>query len=248
MQLHFFADASEKAMGCVAYARVSDEHGQTSIHMITSKSKVAPVRKMTIPRLELWAALMAAELSQFVRTTLNMGTVEAFFWTDSIIAVYWIRRDPEANKPYVANRVAAIRDLSNGAVWRHIEGTQNPADLLTRGFSAQALKTTKLWFKGPPWLACPLDKWPTPAATSLPPNMISAVRAEGKHTQGKVVQRTEDFSDPRVCAAVLARETQCLSIDRDGASETLVERRSELSSLLRCTAYVFSEERKTGRF
>lgn len=107
---------------------------------------------MTIPRLELWAALLAAELSQFVKTSLSLEAAETFFWTDSIIAVYWIRRDPEANKPYVANRVAAIRELCNGAVWRHIDGSQNPADLLTRGFSAHALKTTELWLKGPTWL------------------------------------------------------------------------------------------------
>lgn len=117
--------------------------------------KVAPVRRITIPRLELWAALIGAELSQYVKKACGLGRCEAYYWTDSTIAIHWIKRDPDASKQYVANRVLSIRELCEGAIWRHVEGIHNPADLLTRGFSAESLKSSTLWFNGPAWLILP---------------------------------------------------------------------------------------------
>lgn len=86
--LHVFTDASELAMGAVAYFHVTSIDGTTTINLVTSRSKIAPVKRVTIPRLELMAASIGAELAQFVRTTFHMPNIETTFWTDSTIVVH----------------------------------------------------------------------------------------------------------------------------------------------------------------
>lgn len=236
LQLHIFTDASEKALGASAYARVIDDAGQIHVSLITSKSKVAPVRRMTIPRLELWAALIGAELYQYVIKACEWMDIDSYFWTDSTIAICWIKRDPEQNKPFVAHKVLAIRQLCNGSVWRHVDGTQNPADLLTRGLSADILRKSDLWFHGPDWLSRPQGEWPIPAITTLTPAAKEAIRAEQKHflERNKFAEEIGPF-----VAAVFTTETEWLGIGMGDGAESLIDRHSELSKLLRVTAFVF---------
>lgn len=120
VELHVFADASEKAYGAVAYIRVMNQDGSATANVLTAKSRVAPVKKLTIPRLELQAAKIAAELGDFVKRSCKLIAVPTVFWTDSSIVLYWLRRDPHLNKPFVANRVSSILELSAGAQWRHV--------------------------------------------------------------------------------------------------------------------------------
>lgn len=146
VELHVYTDASEQAMGAVAYFRVTSD-STTTINLITARSKIAPVKRVTM------AALIGAELAQFVRNTFHMPNVETTFWTDSKIVVHWLRRDPSVCKPFVANRILAIRDASENGIWRHVRGKDNPADLLTRGMDADQLSNSALWWHGPSWLS-----------------------------------------------------------------------------------------------
>lgn len=88
VELHVFTDASEQAMGAIAYFRVTDTKGMVTINMITARSKIAPVKKITIPRLELSAAVIGVQLAQFIRQTFKIPNMIVHFWTDSTIVIH----------------------------------------------------------------------------------------------------------------------------------------------------------------
>ena len=97
---------------------------------------MAPLKKVTLPRLELLAALLAARLLKFVLTSLYLSDSTPYTcFTDSTITLAWIKADPAKWKQFVRNRVSEIQTLSDPAQWFHVPGEQNPADLLTRGLS-----------------------------------------------------------------------------------------------------------------
>lgn len=251
IQLHIFTDASEAAMGAVVYQRVIDNNGEVSVSLVISKSKVAPVKKVTIPRLELTAAHIGAQLYQYVKSAYRMQNVSAYFWSDSTIVIHWIRRDPAASKPFVANRVVDIRQMSDGASWRHVDGLQNPADLITRGTSAFCLKESSLWWQGPFWLARSEDVWPQPKATTFSPAILDAIQAESSarcklgDDEAMVEKRAKGG---KIVASVISLAQKHLVITNDkNETESLINRCSELSSLLRITAYVFRFVRNIQR-
>ncbi|KAF0311273.1 hypothetical protein FJT64_001845 [Amphibalanus amphitrite] len=101
------ADASPKAYGCSAYLRIRQHDGSFSVSFVASKGRVAPLRQqLTLPRLELLACVMAAEMVQYVLSALRLPESTRFScWSDSMIALGWLRGRPERWKTYVANRV-----------------------------------------------------------------------------------------------------------------------------------------------
>ncbi|KAF2891924.1 hypothetical protein ILUMI_14249, partial [Ignelater luminosus] len=124
--LHVFADASLRAYGVAAYVRGVD----------FSNNK-RDEDTMMLPRLELTAALLAARLQHFLHKVLTIKISETVCWTNSSITIHW--------KPYVANRVREIQTLTNNTRgWYHCPGSDNPADLLTRGITANVLIQSKL--------------------------------------------------------------------------------------------------------
>lgn len=239
-ELHVFTDASELAMGAVAYFRVTSIKDGTTINLITARSKIAPVKRVTIPRLELMAALIGAELAQFVRTTFHMPNIKTTLWTDSTIVVHWLRRDPTICKPFVANRIIAIREASENGIWRHVQGINNPADLLTRGIDAELLSNSPLWWYGPPWLAGPIIDWPMSRVTTLTPEQQVIISTEDKMVPSLNSSEMCRTKSSHIMAIVVNRAVMPLSIhDADGNQTPISLRRSELPSLLRVTAYVF---------
>lgn len=159
-QLHGFCDASEAAYGAVVYLRSTNAHGMVTVRLLTARTKVAPVKKVSLPRLELCGAQLLANLLAFVKSSLNQPTINCRAWCDSTVTLAWIHKPSHCWQTFVANRVSIIQALTEPSIWRHVPGSQNPADAASRGLSASALVRNSLWWNGPSWLAHPDTQWP----------------------------------------------------------------------------------------
>ena len=145
IQLHGFADASEKCYGCCIYVRSSKGCDDRSVHLLCARSKIAPLKVVSLPRLELCAALLLAKLMRSVERAMNISIQRRYLWSDSTITLHWIKESPHKWKTYVANRVSAIQDLTDVRELRHIRSVDNPADVISRGSFPRALVTMEDW-------------------------------------------------------------------------------------------------------
>ena len=89
-ELHTFGDASESAYAAVSYLKTYDTEGKSEVALMYCKSKVAPIKKVTLPRLELQAAVLAAKMSKFIKEEINMPQIRTYLWTDSTTVLHWI--------------------------------------------------------------------------------------------------------------------------------------------------------------
>nr|XP_029729814.1 uncharacterized protein LOC109398597 [Aedes albopictus] len=160
VQLHCFADASKVAYGCCIYARSVDEHGTVKVQLVSAKSRVAPLKRLSIPRLELCAAQLAARLYTKVTQALELEFDAVHFWSDSTVVLDWLRAPSYHWKTFVANRVSEIQTTTHNAPWKHVPGTQNPADLVSRGMHVSDFLESSLWHHGPEWLGTSEENWP----------------------------------------------------------------------------------------
>ncbi|GFU07872.1 integrase catalytic domain-containing protein [Trichonephila clavipes] len=152
-EIHGFADASERCYGAAVYCKSKNLKSETLVRLITSKSRVAPIKSLTIPRLELCAAVLLAKLVKRVVAALQLETAELYLWSDSMIVLAWLRKEPMDLKTFVQNRVAKIQELYPNQLWRHVPSDQNPADLVSRGVDPEKLLQQNLWFNGPTFLS-----------------------------------------------------------------------------------------------
>lgn len=162
MQLHGFCDASEKGYGAVIYSRVK-ENGQYRIELLTSKSRVAPLKVVTIPRLELCAANLLVNLLETVVPLFNTVEHEIHCWSDSQTVLQWLLKPSTTLKTYVANRVANIQTKNENLsiTWGWVAGVENPADLISRGTTILELRDETKWWNGPEWLKADREEWPS---------------------------------------------------------------------------------------
>ena len=139
-ELHIFCDASSKAYGSVIYVRNS-MHNETTVNILTSKCKVAPLKHVTIPKLELCAALTGVRLLQAVVYALRHTTTkpDIFAWTDFTTVLQWISNLPGRWQTFVANRISQIQDVIPRGKWFHVPTDKNPADLLSRSMPVRDL-------------------------------------------------------------------------------------------------------------
>ena len=153
-RLQAFGDASQSAYGACVYLNVKLASGVWKSSLVIARAKVAPLKRLSLPRLELLGALLCARLIVYVKREmkLNDNDVDCNCWTDSTVTLAWIQSPPHKWKPFVANRVAEIQSLVSPSQWRHLPGKDNPADLVTRGISAEELLQSELWLKGPNFL------------------------------------------------------------------------------------------------
>jgi hypothetical protein len=159
IQLHIFGDASQDAMCVIAYFRAECSDGSTVTPFIVGKTRVAPLRHLTIPKLELQAAMTAIRLYDLISKEHEIKPSRVVFWTDSTTVLQWIRSSNKKQPTFVANRVAEILESSTVDQWRHVPGELNPADCGTRGFSPTELLESE-WLNGPAWLRKPAEEWP----------------------------------------------------------------------------------------
>ena len=132
-ELHGFCDASERAYAAVVYLRMIDADGNVQVTLVTSKTKVAPIKRLTIPRLELCGAHLLTQLLYHVKEVFGLPIAQATAWTDGTIVLNWLVGNPRRFKTYVANRVSGIIELIRPDHWNHVNGADNPADCDSRG-------------------------------------------------------------------------------------------------------------------
>ena len=157
-ELHAFSDAPNKAYAAVIYLRSTYEIGQILIRFVAAKTRIAPVKAQTIPRLELLGAVILARLVSTVVKSLP-SDIPITYWVDSTTILHWIKNE-RAWKQYVNHRVSEIRQLTSKTDWRFCPGHENPADLATQGLSAEEFLNNSLWWEGPGFLARPKEEWP----------------------------------------------------------------------------------------
>ena len=148
-----------------------------------SKTRVSPLSKLSIPRLELMSCLILARLMKKVKESLE-SIVEISnirYWSDSLTALFWIKGIDKDWKLFIDNRVQEIRRLSEIDSWSHCPGSQNPADLPTRGVQPSKLSATTVWWQGPSWLLENDDVWPTmPTLSCTPDECIEEMKGSSK--------------------------------------------------------------------
>ena len=159
-ELHHFSDASSQGYGAVSYLRQIDVHGQVHCSLIMAKSRLAPLKAMTIPRMELSAAVLATRLDRMIKQEVDMAIYSSTFWTDSTCVLRYIENKDKRFQIFVANRVSAILDQSTATQWRYVETTLNPADEASRGMTVDELLINERWKQGPAFLKQAEQSWP----------------------------------------------------------------------------------------
>ena len=155
-----FVDASIQAYGAVVYLLCEYEDQTTSSRMITSKSKVAPLKPVTVPRLELMGAILGLRLTQNISRVLEIPMQSVMFFSDSKHVLWWIRGRGRDFRSFVANRVGEVQMATEPCQWQYVPTDQNPADLCTRGETPSELEDCSLWWNGPVWLLEEQANWP----------------------------------------------------------------------------------------
>lgn len=158
ISFHVFADASGHAYAAVVFIR-TEYAEKTEVQLIGAKSRVVPTKEMTIHRLELLAATIAARLAKSLIDAFNFENPDITYWSDSSAVLTWINQETQWST-FVWNRVQEIRQLTAGTKWRHVPGTLNPADLPSRGYKAAQLLASR-WWEGPDWLKLSRSAWPS---------------------------------------------------------------------------------------
>lgn len=194
LELHGFSDASERGFGASVYLRTC-HHEKYSIYFICAKSRVAPLRTISIPRLELCAAVLLSELLEFVITTYKnkIEFNKIYAWTDSTVCLSWIKSHPYKWKTFVSNRISIIQQRIDPGNWYHIKSDQNPADLASRGTFPSELLNNKLWWSAPDFLKLSRNLWPISKVNSNAHTEISS--EERKNTSLNVTKPPEHFLD-----------------------------------------------------
>ena len=160
VQLHHFSDTSQRGYRAVSYLRLVDHNKNIHCSFVIGKSRVAPTKTVSIPRLELSAAVVSIKLNSIIHAELEYAIHSTTYWTDSTSVLQYIRNQSRRFQTFVANRVAMIQDVSEPSQWKHIRTTSNPADIASRGIKANESSKLREWLTGPEFLWHDESTWP----------------------------------------------------------------------------------------
>nr|XP_022904701.1 uncharacterized protein LOC111416832 [Onthophagus taurus] len=201
-QLHLFCDASQIGYGTVAYIRTENESNQFLTYFICAKARVAPLKTLTIPRLELCGAVLLTQLFENIHEILSQSihfeSVTA--WSDSRVVLSWLSSEPQTWKVFVANRVNTIQEILPRQHWRYVPSSDNPADCSSRGLNPEQLIDSELWWQGPSWLSDHFDNWPSQSSFNpKPPEIIGFAdfintQAQYYTTNNIIITMGDDFN------------------------------------------------------
>jgi len=147
--VHGFSDASIEAYGACLYLRVTYSTENTEARLITVKLRVAPLKTLSIPRLELCAAVLLCRLSNKIIPKLKLNINRRYFLTDSTIVIAWISSPSSKWNVFVAHQLGEIQDLTSVHEWRHVKSENNPADFISHGQDPALIQDEKIWWEGP---------------------------------------------------------------------------------------------------
>ena len=160
VELHHFSDASFKGYGQCSYLRLINQDHKIHCSFVIGKARVTPLKSVTVPRLELTAAVVSVRVSEQLRRELDVNITNEVFWTDSKVVLGYIANDVKRVHVFVANRVQEIQEKSSVKQWRYVDTKSNPADDASRGLRPRELSKSK-WITGPDFLWQPEDEWET---------------------------------------------------------------------------------------
>ena len=216
-ELHHFSDASERGYGVVTYIRTISNEGQISCGLLLSKAHLAPIKTLSIPRLELTAATLAVKVNLETQRALDFPIQRTYFWTDSTTVLKYIRNKKSRFHVFVSNRLAAIHDASSINQWFWVPSQENPADLVSRGMDAAKFVDSALWKCGPNFLWRQSEHWP-----QLP----------------KMSECKEEDPEVKVVLTITASATTASSSEASDPTSRLIRHYSSWSRLLKAVAWI----------
>ena len=159
MQLHGFCDAMEVAYSGVVYLRATDFEGAVHMALVMARTKLAPIKQLSIPCLVLCCTVTIARLLHHVANMLKIPSSNIFTWTDSHVTLGWLQGNPRRFLAFIDTQVEYISEAVLVACWHHVRGTDNPAGCASGGMFPIELMEHALWWKGPQWLRETENNW-----------------------------------------------------------------------------------------
>lgn len=160
VQLHLFSDASRQGYAAVAYPRLKDVTNQVHCAFVMGKARYAPIREISIPRLELTAAVISVRLSKIIQEELDMTIDRVCYWSDSTSVLKCINNESKRFHTFESNRLTVIRNGSKPSEWRYVNRDDNPADDGSKGLKIDTMLKDDRWLKGPKFLWEDESHWP----------------------------------------------------------------------------------------
>lgn len=218
VQLIGFADASAQAYGACLYVK-SENSVETQVRLLCSKTRVAPLKTLSIPRLELLAATLLSKLASKIVQIIDLKFDEIHLYSDSKVVLDWIQTQPYLLKVFVANRVSLIQELTQTFSWHHVKTKDNPADLISRGATKLQLQD-ELWWTGPSFL---MD-------TNVNSNSVVSQKED---TFFEELKHPNDFLNPDIVHSLVTHTVPSLFINN------CLDITNSYTKLVRIISYVF---------
>ncbi|XP_043088612.1 uncharacterized protein LOC122334667 [Puntigrus tetrazona] len=225
-ELHHFSDASNSGYGQCTYLRSISEEGNIHCALVIGKSRVAPIKVQTIPRLELTAAVISVAMSNMLKQELDYADIEEHFWTDSQVVLGYINNEARRFHTFVANRVQKIHLSTTPQQWKYVPTNENPADHASRGLNTNEILTSN-WLTGPDFL-WKKDKPPVAnidiALTIGDPEVRQAQTLSSHTTEVCLSDRLSKLSSWSGVVQAVARLIRRAKGDKSNSYSTVAER------------------------